>query len=105
MKSTPYSILERPALRVTGPDRQYALGETYGGYYSLRWTTSLPVARVFHEFSLHVDLGHPFDVHVDTKRQRNSFSYEGDSAQRGPDATLDAARAYARTPRSHSPRY
>lgn len=76
MKQTSYSILKRPALRLTGPHGQYALGETYQGYYSLRWTTALPAARVFHEFTRHVDNGYAYDVHVDTTTGRTSFAYE-----------------------------
>lgn len=76
MKTTPYSVLKRPALRVAGPDEQYALGETYRGYYSLRWTTTLPASRVFYELSHHVETKHAFDIHVDTGVGRTSFAHD-----------------------------
>lgn len=96
MKATAYSVLERPALRMKGPDGQYALGETYRGYYSLRWTTTLPASRVFNEFSRHVDHMHPFDVHVDLRSGRRSFAH--DPRRTNPEGILAGAREGIKTP-------
>lgn len=73
MKSSSYAILDRPALRLTGPHGQYALAELYKGYFSLRWSSALPASRVFFEFSRFVDERHPFSVLVDTKVGRSTF--------------------------------
>jgi len=96
MKPTPYSVLDRPALRVTGPDAQYALSETYEGYYSLRWTTTLPAPKVFNEFSPHVDPDYPFDIHIDGSGGRKSFVHEPDRTRKS--AVLDQAREEIKAP-------